>query len=123
MRDHTKLRAFQVADQLVVAVYAASRSFPRAEQFGLTSQIRRAAVSIASNIVEGCARSSEMEYLRFLELAYGSAREVEYQDGVCTRLGYLEPTAAGGLAQKCAETSKTLAALIKAIRKRCGRRG
>ena len=94
MRDHTKLRAFQVADQLVVAVYAASRSFPRAEQFGLTSQVRRAAVSIASNIVEGCARSSEMEYLRFLELAYGSAREVEYQAGLCTRLGYLEPTAA-----------------------------
>jgi four helix bundle protein len=56
-----------------------------------------------------------MEYLRFLELAYGSAREVEYQTGLCTKLGYLAPMAAGELAQKCAEASKTLAGLIKGL--------
>ena len=55
MRDHTKLRAFELADQLAVAAYELTRLFPKGQQFGLTSQIRRAAVSTASNIVEGCA--------------------------------------------------------------------
>ncbi len=77
MRDHTKLRAFQLADQVALAIYKYTRSFPREEIFGLTSQLRRAAVSIASTLVEGAARSSEAEYLRFLDTAYSSAREVE----------------------------------------------
>jgi four helix bundle protein len=82
MRDHTKLRAFEVADGLVLNVYKVTKGFPREEQFGLTSQLRRAGVSIASNIVEGCARNSEADYIHFLDMAYGSAREVEYQIGL-----------------------------------------
>ena len=89
MRDHTKLRAFELADSLALAVYQATKSFPNQELFGLTSQMRRAAVSVASNIVEGCARYSEAEYLRFLEMASGSAREVEYQTTLAYRLEYL----------------------------------
>ena len=65
MRDHTKLRAFDLADELALAIYKETGSFPRKEMFGLTSQLRRAAVSVASNIVEGCARFSEAEYLHF----------------------------------------------------------
>jgi four helix bundle protein len=97
MRDHTKLRAFELADELVVAVYKTTQAFPREEVFGLTSQLRRAAVSIPSNIVEGCARHSEAEYLHFLDMAYGSAREVEYQIGLAHRLGYLDAIAHEGL--------------------------
>jgi len=88
MRDHTKLRAFELADQLAVAAYELTRLFPKDEQFGLTSQIRRAAVSTASSIVEGCARSTQADYVRFLEIAYGSARELEYQLSLASRLGY-----------------------------------
>ncbi|MCA9108109.1 MAG: four helix bundle protein, partial [Planctomycetales bacterium] len=79
MRDHSKLRAFELADSLAVETYKKTRQLPKDELFGLTSQMRRAAVSVASNIVEGCSRNSTTEYVRFLEIAYGSARELEYQ--------------------------------------------
>jgi hypothetical protein len=67
MRDPRKPRAFELADALALAVHRATQRFPREEQFGLTSQMRRAAVSAASNIVEGCARQSERDDLRFLD--------------------------------------------------------
>ena len=118
MRDHTKLRAFQLADQLVVAVYRATSSFPKAEQFGLTSQLRRASVSVASNIVEGCARRTETEYLRFLDIAYGSVREVEYQLSLAHRLGYLQDQIYKSVSQSCVETSKVLSGLIRSFRTR-----
>jgi four helix bundle protein len=105
MRDHTKLRAFEVSDGLVLDVYKVTKGFPREEQFGLTSQLRRAAVSIASNIVEGCARNSEADYLHFLDMAYGSAREVEYQISLGHRLGYLTSEEFASLKAKCEETS------------------
>jgi len=78
MRDHTKLRAFELADDLVVIIYKVTKGFPKEEMYGLTSQMRRAAISVASNIVEGCARESKIEYLRFLEIAFGSIRELHY---------------------------------------------
>jgi four helix bundle protein len=98
MRDHRKLRAFQLADSLVLSVYSATRTFSKEEQFGLTSQLRRAAVSIASNIVEGCARKSPADYIRFLDMAFRSAREVEYQLTVAHRLGYIPADSAQTLA-------------------------
>ena len=114
MRDHTKLRAFELADQLAIAVYKCTATFPREEQFGLTSQMRRAAVSVPSNIVEGCARDSGSDYLRFLHIAFGSLRELEYQASLAHRLGYLGEYES--LATLTTETSKVLAALIRALR-------
>src|SRR4051812_12042778 len=106
MRDHRKLRAFELADPLVLLVYSATKTFPKDEQFGLTSQLRRAAVSIASNIVEGCARTSEADYIRFLDMAFGSVREVEYQLSIASRLGYMSPSVASEAAQQADETAK-----------------
>ena len=88
MRDHTKLRAFELADEVVLLIYQATAGFPNEEIYGLTSQMRRAAISVPSNIVEGCARESQTEYLRFLEIAFGSLREVHYQLSLSKRLGY-----------------------------------
>lgn len=118
MRDHTKLRAFELADQLVLLVYRHTGNFPREEQFGLTSQLRRAAVSIASNIVEGCARQSSADYIRFLEIAYGSAREVEYQVSVAHRLNFLSDENHRVLAAAATETSKVLNGLVRSLRSR-----
>ena len=89
MRDHTKLRAFEMADEVAVLVYQVTAGFPREEVYGLTSQMRRAAVSVPSNIVEGCARNSQADYLRFLTVAFGSLRELHYQIGLSKRLGFL----------------------------------
>ena len=89
MRDHTQLRAFELADEVVMLVYRTTTGFPKEELFGLTSQIRRAAVSVPSHIVEGCARDSEAEYLRFLNIAFGSLRELHYQLNLSKRLGFL----------------------------------
>ena len=117
MRDHTKLRSFELADQRAVLVYKNTVSFPKEEMFGLTSQLRRAAVSVASNIVEGSARSSEAQYLHFLEIAYGSAREVEYQIGLSHRLGLLSATRLAEVQPVATETAKVLSGLIRALRK------
>jgi four helix bundle protein len=86
------------------------------DKFGLTSQLRRAAISIASNIVEGAARSSLPEYMRFLEIAYGSAKEVEYQISIAERLGYGQSDTIRALSDQASETAKVLNGLIRALR-------
>ena len=118
MRDHTRLRAFELADELSLLVYRSTTRFPMQEQFGLTSQMRRAGVSVASNIVEGCARESAADYVRFLDIAFASARELEYQGTLARRLGYLTDKEASGLEKQVVETCKVLNGLIRALRKR-----
>lgn len=115
MRDHTKLRAFELADEVVIRIYRITRNFPKEEVYGLTSQMRRAAVSIPSNIVEGCARESETEYLRFLEIAFASLRELHYQFNLAKRLGYINTDDTKD-ELKIVETEKVLGALIRSIR-------
>jgi four helix bundle protein len=118
MRDHTKLRAFQLADDLVLLVYRATKPFPKHEQFGLTHQMRRSAVSIASNILEGCARNTEADYLRFLDMAYGSSRELSYQATIARRLDYLPAEEFEPLEAQAVETSKVLNGLVRSLRRR-----
>ncbi|HEX5624552.1 MAG TPA: four helix bundle protein [Saprospiraceae bacterium] len=119
MRDHWQLRAFQLTDEVALDVYRISKDFPKDELYGLTSQIRRAAVSAASNIVEGCSRESIKEYLRFLEIAFGSVRELNYQWSLATRLDYHPKKEMESCQNKIIETEKVLGALVRKIRDYC----
>ena|SRR5437762_1729260 len=96
-RDYRKLRVFHQADSLVMDMYKCTKYFPREEIYGLTAQLRRGAVSSAANIVEGCARRGEGEYLNFLTIAAASATEVRYLIDVCRRLGLIGQPDAGEL--------------------------
>ncbi|RKY06105.1 MAG: four helix bundle protein [Planctomycetota bacterium] len=113
MRDYRKLRAFELA----LMVYRETSKFPKDERFGLTSQLRRAAVSIPSNIVEGSGRDSEADYLRFLHIAYGSASETCYQLSLAHRLGYMSNDSYKETGQKSDETARVLNGLIRGLKK------
>ena len=117
-RDFKKIIVWQKADDLAVAIYEMTRSdFPKNETYGLTSQIRRAAVSVAANIVEGSGRNSPADFLRFLGFAQGSLSEVEYYLHLARRLEYLNDETFNNLETQRAEVGKTLTGFINAIRK------
>jgi len=118
MQDHRKLKAFQLADDFVLAVYKETRSFPAHERFGLTSQLRRAAVSVPGNIVEGCGRDGLKDYVRFLEIAFASLRESGYYIGLSQRLGYFKDGGAETLLDQYDQCAKVLSGLITSLRKR-----
>ena len=117
-RDHRKLDVFVLADEMAVRVYQSTVNFPNAEIYGLRAQIRRAAISVPTNIVEGCSRRSNREYVRFLEVAFGSCREVNYLLDLASRLDVLEPDAARELIQRGGRVAAALAALSKVARAR-----
>ena len=97
-----------MADDFAIRVYFATRTFHADERFGMRSQIRRAAVSIPTNIVEGCARDSDREHLRYYEIALGSARETIYLLGLAERLGLMDRE---GIEQLIADGDRVAAAL------------
>ena len=117
MQDHRNLRAFELADELVLAVYRATRSFPKEELYGLTSQLRRAAVSVPANIVEGCARQSRKELLNFLRIAHGSLREAGYYIDLARRLAYIAQPAARTLTDRYEECARVLSALLDTVKR------
>jgi four helix bundle protein len=116
MRNYKKIRAWQSADELTVAVYEGTRGFPREEMYGLTSQIRRAAYSVPANIAEGSARESLKDYLYFLGIARGSLAELEYFLHLAARLGYLAESSYSHMAAGVKTTFVLLQGLIKAVR-------
>ncbi len=114
-RDHRKLRVFELADGLVVDVYRSTRSFPMEERFGLQPQIRRAAVSVPTNIVEGCARKSTKDYLHFMNIALASASEVRYLLQLSHRLDFLADSDHPELEARFNELIRSLHNLIVAL--------
>jgi four helix bundle protein len=121
MRDHTKIEAWKLADDVAVVVYAATRDFPRAELYGITSQLRRAAVSVPANIAEGSARGTQKDYLHFLYIARGSAVEVQYLIHLCGRLGLITFEERNRLVEEVCKASRCLQGLINAVEKEAGR--
>jgi four helix bundle protein len=117
-RDHRKLEAFGIADELAVLTYHATTSFPAEERFGLRSQLRRSAVSVAANLVEGSARESQRDYLRFVEIAFASARELTYLAGLSSRLGYIDGTSAAKLDELGRRVQAALAGLRRSLEER-----
>ncbi len=89
---HRNLETWKKAIELVIDIYAETKLYPDEERFGLTSQIRRAAVSIPSNIAEGAARTSDKDMLRFIDIALGSLAELDTQLVIADRLNYLQNT-------------------------------
>lgn len=120
MRDYKNILAWQKADDLTVAVYEATKAFPKDEVYSLTSQLRRAAYSIPANIAEGASRNSQKDYLHFLYIARGSASEVAYFVHLAKRLGYFKAEAHAALAVQTDETSRVLAGLIRSVEKEIG---
>ena len=116
MRDHRKLEAFQSADQLVIEIYEATRRLPSKEERGLASQMRRAAVSVAANIAEGCGRATTNELVRFLEIAFGALRELEYFISLMPKLGYWGEDDSKRLLALQGKTARLLCGLIRSVR-------
>ena len=114
-RKHHDLKVWQQAMSLVTMIYKITSSFPNEEKFGLTSQMRRAAVSVPSNIAEGAGRTGAREFCRFLSVARGSLSELETQVMIAERLGYMEPDS--HIENNMAELFAMLAGLLRANQK------
>ncbi len=115
MRDFRNLKVWQNAHNLTLAVYRASRTFPREELYGLTSQIRRSCGSIATNIAEGCGRTGPAELSRFLQIAMGSASELEYQLMLTRDLKFLSVADHDKLANEVTEVKRMLTMFIRKL--------
>jgi len=115
MQDFHKLSVWQKSHRLTLAVYRGTAAFPKAELFGLTSQMRRAAASIEINIAEGCGRGGRVELARFLQIATGSASELECQLEIARDLGFLPPKTATEWQAAVTEIKRMLAGLVKKL--------
>ena len=115
MARHKNLIVFQKADELALRIYKITETFPKSEIFGLTSQIRRASLSVPTNIVEGYARKSKEELLQFINVALGSLAETEYLLAFSERLGYFKP-ADSSVADLVEEVGKLLWSFYRTVK-------
>jgi len=118
VRNYTELIVWQKAMALAEAVYQATESFPKEERYGLVAQMRRAAVSIPSNIAEGEGRGEDGNMLHSLRISYGSLRELETQMLLANRLRMLSDADSPPIFDQCDEVGRVLNGLMKTVRKR-----
>ncbi len=116
MKDFRKLDVWGKAHQLALAVYKATATSPKEDLYGLTSQMRRASVSIPSNIAEGCGRGGDPELGRFLQIAMGSASELEYHLLLARDLNFLDASAYEQLANDVTEVKRMLTSFIQKLK-------
>jgi len=116
MRDFKTLTVWKTAHQLTLNVYKVCASFPKDEAYGLVSQMRRASVSIASNIAEGCGRESNLEMARFLSIAAGSASELQYQILLAGDLGILDEVSCADLERHVIEVRKMASSFMTKLK-------
>ncbi len=116
MRDFRELRVWEESHKLTLEIYRETKNFPKEELFSLTNQIRRAITSVPSNIAEGCGRETQKDYAHFLQIALGSANEVDYQLLLAKDLNYLDEKNYLALNDKVDKIKRQLANLIKKVR-------
>jgi len=116
MKDFRKLAVWEKSHHLTLSIYNVTGSFPKEELYGLTSQIRRASSSIPANIAEGCGRGSDPELARFLQIAMGSASELEYHLILAHDLGWLSTESYAPLDTQTTEIKRMLATFIQKLR-------
>lgn len=116
MRDFKELRVWQRSHQLSISIYKVTSTFPKEEVYGLTSQMRRSCVSIAANIAEGCGRSGNAEFARFLQISIGSANELEYYLLLCHDIGLLQSPDYNQLLGELSRIKKMLMTFMQKLR-------
>jgi four helix bundle protein len=116
MRDYTKIEVWKRSHALVLKIYEITDKFPSEEKYGVISQLRRAALSVPTNIAEGCGRSTETELSRFMDIASGSASEVDYLLFLGMELKYIDSKIYSAISNELTEVRKMLSGYIKTIR-------
>jgi four helix bundle protein len=116
MKDFRQLEVWRLAQELALAVYRQTAHFPKEERYGLTDQMRRAAVSVPTNLAEGCGRSGDAEFARFVQIAFGSACELESLLLLCRDLGLLSIADHEMIENRLVSVKRMLTALLKKLR-------
>jgi four helix bundle protein len=118
MRPHEKLEVWNKAVEFVVTIYKLTETFPKEEKYGLTSQIRRAAVSVPANLAEGAARQSNKEFIHFLSNAQGSASELDTELLIAYKLGYLSQSNYSTVCASLGNISRVISGLSQHLKRR-----
>lgn len=116
MKNFRDIKVWEKAHALTLAIYRITKSFPSAEQYGITSQMKRAAISIPTNIAEGCCRSSDTEFARFLEIAFASASELEYLLLLSNDLRLIDEPSYGATTTQAEEVKRMLYSFIQRLK-------